>query len=66
MFDLTGRTAWVLWRTAYMTRSMSLKNRVMIPFYVSIDNPISLSLSLSPSLGLLSCLAQGGVCCVFS
>lgn len=34
--DLTGRTAWVLWRTAYMTRSMSIKNKVMIPFYVSI------------------------------
>ncbi|ROV94673.1 hypothetical protein VSDG_06115 [Cytospora chrysosperma] len=31
--DLTGRTAWVLWRTAYMTRSMSIKNRLMIPFY---------------------------------
>ncbi|ROW12763.1 hypothetical protein VMCG_00273 [Cytospora schulzeri] len=32
--DLTGRTAWVLWRTAYMTRSMSIKNKVMIPFYL--------------------------------
>ncbi|ROW14316.1 hypothetical protein VPNG_03967 [Cytospora leucostoma] len=31
--DLTGRAAWILWRTAYLTRSMSWKNRVLIPFY---------------------------------
>lgn len=34
--DLTGRAAWILWRTAYLTRSMSWKNRVLIPFYVSL------------------------------
>lgn len=32
---LTGYAAWVLWRTAYLTRSMSLKNKVLIPVYVS-------------------------------
>ncbi|KAK7733954.1 hypothetical protein SLS53_008106 [Cytospora paraplurivora] len=32
--DLTGRAAWILWRTAYLTRSMSWKNRVLIPFYL--------------------------------
>lgn len=32
---LTGWAAWVLWRTAYLTRSMSLKNKVLIPVYVS-------------------------------
>ncbi|KAG5995532.1 hypothetical protein E4U43_003018 [Claviceps pusilla] len=31
--DLKGWAAWVLWRTAYLTRSMSLKNKVMIPVY---------------------------------
>lgn len=49
--DLTGRTAWVLWRTAYMTRSMSIKNRLMIPFYVSIYLP---PLSPNPSAILIS------------
>lgn len=33
---LTGYAAWVLWRTAYLTRSMSLKNKVLIPVYVSL------------------------------
>ncbi|PFH58793.1 hypothetical protein XA68_13209 [Ophiocordyceps unilateralis] len=31
--ELTGRAAWILWRTAYLTRSMSLRNKLMIPFY---------------------------------
>ncbi|KAG5977290.1 hypothetical protein E4U55_006895 [Claviceps digitariae] len=31
--DLKGWAAWVLWRTAYLTRSMSLKNKVLIPVY---------------------------------
>lgn len=30
---LTGWAAWVLWRTAYLTRSMSLKNKVLVPVY---------------------------------
>ncbi|KAF4585790.1 pyridine nucleotide-disulfide oxidoreductase [Ophiocordyceps camponoti-floridani] len=31
--ELTGRAAWILWRTAYLTRSMSLRNKLMIPVY---------------------------------
>ncbi|PHH82758.1 hypothetical protein CDD82_4923 [Ophiocordyceps australis] len=31
--ELKGRAAWILWRTAYVTRSMSLRNKVMIPIY---------------------------------
>jgi NADH dehydrogenase len=31
--ELKGRAAWILWRTAYLTRSMSIKNKVMIPVY---------------------------------
>ncbi|RSL49596.1 hypothetical protein CEP53_009088 [Fusarium sp. AF-6] len=31
--ELKGRAAWILWRTAYLTKSMSLKNKIMIPFY---------------------------------
>lgn len=33
---LTGYAAWILWRTAYLTRSMSWKNKVLIPVYVSL------------------------------
>lgn len=36
---LTGWAAWVLWRTAYLTRSMSLKNKVLVPVYVSYSRP---------------------------
>ncbi|KAI9166732.1 putative NADH dehydrogenase [Paramyrothecium foliicola] len=31
--ELKGRAAWILWRTAYLTRSMSIKNKIMIPVY---------------------------------
>ncbi|KAF8541069.1 pyridine nucleotide-disulfide oxidoreductase-domain-containing protein [Trichophaea hybrida] len=31
--DVKGRMAWLLWRTAYMTKSVSWRNRVLIPTY---------------------------------
>ncbi|KAI0022096.1 pyridine nucleotide-disulfide oxidoreductase-domain-containing protein [Xylariomycetidae sp. FL0641] len=31
--ELTGRAAWFLWRTAYLTKSMSIKNKMMVPVY---------------------------------
>lgn len=31
--EIKGRAAWVLWRTAYLTKSMSLRNKIMIPVY---------------------------------
>ncbi|KAI0480159.1 pyridine nucleotide-disulfide oxidoreductase-domain-containing protein [Xylariaceae sp. FL0804] len=31
--ELTGRAAWVLWRTAYLTKSMTLRNKIMVPVY---------------------------------
>lgn len=31
--NLRGWAAWVLWRTAYLTRSMSIRNKIMIPVY---------------------------------
>ena len=31
--ELKGRAAWLLWRTAYLTRSMSIKNKIIIPVY---------------------------------
>lgn len=40
---LTGWAAWVLWRTAYLTRSMSLKNKVLVPVYVSLPDIVVLS-----------------------
>lgn len=35
--ELAGRSAWVLWRTAYLTRSMSLRNKILIPVYWAIN-----------------------------
>ncbi|KAI7786564.1 external NADH-ubiquinone oxidoreductase 1 [Diaporthe eres] len=31
--DLTGFMAWVIWRGAYLTKSMSWKNKLLIPVY---------------------------------
>ncbi|ODA80028.1 hypothetical protein RJ55_02986 [Drechmeria coniospora] len=31
--ELKGRAAWILWRTAYLTKSMSVRNKIMIPVY---------------------------------
>ncbi|KAI0443862.1 pyridine nucleotide-disulfide oxidoreductase-domain-containing protein [Xylaria telfairii] len=31
--ELTGRAAWFLWRTAYLTKSMSIRNKCMVPVY---------------------------------
>ncbi|KAI5465613.1 pyridine nucleotide-disulfide oxidoreductase-domain-containing protein [Mariannaea sp. PMI_226] len=31
--ELKGRAAWILWRTAYLTKSMSIRNKLLIPVY---------------------------------
>ncbi|KAK8057650.1 hypothetical protein PG996_011587 [Apiospora saccharicola] len=31
--NMEGWTAWVLWRTAYLTKSMSVRNKIMVPIY---------------------------------
>ncbi|KAK5990078.1 putative NADH dehydrogenase [Cladobotryum mycophilum] len=31
--ELKGWPAWMLWRTAYLTRSMSIRNKIMIPVH---------------------------------
>ena len=31
--EIKGRAAWVLWRTAYLTYSMSVRNKIMVPVY---------------------------------
>ncbi|KAK8092059.1 hypothetical protein PG997_002420 [Apiospora hydei] len=31
--EMKGWTAWVLWRTAYLTKSMSVRNKIMVPIY---------------------------------
>jgi NADH dehydrogenase len=31
--EIKGRTAWLLWRTAYMTMAVSLRNKILIPIY---------------------------------
>ncbi|KAI0013926.1 FAD/NAD(P)-binding domain-containing protein [Xylariaceae sp. FL0662B] len=35
--NLRGWVAWVLWRTAYLTRSMSIRNKIMVPVYWAIS-----------------------------
>lgn len=31
--ELKGRAAWILWRTAYLTKSMSIRNKILVPVY---------------------------------
>ncbi|KXJ94555.1 pyridine nucleotide-disulfide oxidoreductase-domain-containing protein [Microdochium bolleyi] len=35
--ELKGWAAWVLWRTAYLTKSMSIRNKIMVPVYWAIS-----------------------------
>lgn len=35
--ELRGWAAWVLWRTAYLTYSMSVRNKIMVPVYWAIS-----------------------------
>ncbi|KAI0901811.1 FAD/NAD(P)-binding domain-containing protein [Annulohypoxylon nitens] len=35
--EMKGWMAWVLWRTAYLTRSMSIRNKITVPFYWAIS-----------------------------
>ncbi|OTB08491.1 hypothetical protein M426DRAFT_71251 [Hypoxylon sp. CI-4A] len=35
--ELKGWMAWILWRTAYLTRSMSIRNKITVPFYWAIS-----------------------------
>jgi NADH dehydrogenase len=34
--EIKGRAAWILWRTAYLTKSMSIRNKILIPIYWAI------------------------------
>ncbi|KAL0068939.1 hypothetical protein AAF712_003932 [Marasmius tenuissimus] len=29
----TGRTAWLIWRSAYFTMTLSMRNKILVPFY---------------------------------
>ncbi|KAK4456141.1 pyridine nucleotide-disulfide oxidoreductase-domain-containing protein [Podospora aff. communis PSN243] len=31
--ELKGWVAWIVWRGAYLTKSMSVRNKIMVPFY---------------------------------
>ncbi|KAF2195408.1 nucleotide-binding domain-containing protein [Zopfia rhizophila CBS 207.26] len=35
--NISGRAAWVLWRGAYLTKSVSLRNKILIPVYWFIN-----------------------------
>ncbi|OHF00138.1 hypothetical protein CORC01_04546 [Colletotrichum orchidophilum] len=31
--EIKGRAAWILWRCAYLTKSMSIRNKILVPVY---------------------------------
>ncbi|KAG9238222.1 pyridine nucleotide-disulfide oxidoreductase-domain-containing protein [Amylocarpus encephaloides] len=35
--EIKGRTAWLIWRGAYLTKSMSWRNKLLIPMYWAIN-----------------------------
>ena len=35
--NISGRMAWIIWRTAYLVKSVSLRNKVLIPVYWVIN-----------------------------
>ena len=37
MTDVSGRAAWLLWRGAYLAKSISWRNRILIPVYWTLN-----------------------------
>ncbi|KAF2477852.1 FAD/NAD(P)-binding domain-containing protein [Lindgomyces ingoldianus] len=35
--NISGRAAWILWRGAYLTKSVSIRNKILIPMYWFIN-----------------------------
>lgn len=35
--DISGRIAWVIWRGAYLTKTVSWRNKILIPIYWTIN-----------------------------
>ncbi|KAG2036509.1 hypothetical protein BDR03DRAFT_1011668 [Suillus americanus] len=35
---MTGRLAWLLWRPAYFTMTLSIRNKILVPTYCSASN----------------------------
>lgn len=35
--NISGRIAWLIWRGAYLTKTVSLRNKILIPIYWSIN-----------------------------
>lgn len=35
--DISGRMAWLIWRAVYLTKSLSWRNKLLIPFYWAIN-----------------------------
>jgi NADH dehydrogenase len=35
--NISGRAAWIIWRGAYLTKSVSIRNRILIPIYWFIN-----------------------------
>lgn len=38
--DISGRVAWLIWRGAYLAKSVSWRNRILIPIYWSVLYPL--------------------------
>lgn len=35
--NISGRAAWLIWRGAYLVKSMSWRNRILIPIYWTLN-----------------------------
>ena len=45
--ELRGRTAWLIWRGAYLTKSVSWRNKILIPVYWYVLNSLCRSVFVS-------------------
>jgi hypothetical protein len=48
--DISGRAAWFIWRGAYLTKSVSWRNKILIPTYCELLSPSPYSGSADRSL----------------
>jgi NADH dehydrogenase FAD-containing subunit len=55
--DISGRAAWFIWRGAYLTKSVSWRNKILIPTYCKLFSftPFE-TLLTSSDLGFLNWL----------
>lgn len=59
--DISGWVAWLIWRGAYLTKTVSWRNKVLIPVYwaLNCESPIE---RIHPAMAQLRRVATTGVC----